>query len=117
TSWRCISGASGGGVTGWGPESSGEPERARRPRLTAAPRRPLRSLLPRGYAGYTEATAPRHLILPASTTVLLVVKLADSPYRPPQFIIGAHGTYSALEGDCAPSYLEVPLAPLGAYPP
>jgi AraC-like DNA-binding protein len=92
--------------------SAGEPERARWPRLAAAPRRPL---LPRGYAGYTEATAPRHLILPASTAVLLVVKLADSPHRPPQFIIGARGTYSALEGDCAPSYLEVPLAPLGAY--
>jgi len=95
--------------------SAGEPERARWPRLAAEPQRALRSLLPRGYAGYTEATAPRHLVLPASTAVPLVVKLADSPYRPPQFVVGAHGTYSVLEGDCAPSYLEVFLAPLGAY--
>ena len=92
-----------------------ELERARWPRLTGEPQPPLRSLLPRGYVGYTEATTPRHLILPASAAVLLVVKLADSPYRPPRFIIGAHGGYSVLEGNCAPSYLEVSLAPLGAY--
>lgn len=94
---------------------AGAPEGLRWPRLTAEPRRPLRSLLPRGYAGYTEATTPRHLVLPASTAVPLVVKLVDSPYRPPQFIVGAHGTFSVPEGDCAPSYLEVFLGPLGAY--
>jgi AraC-like DNA-binding protein len=95
--------------------STGAPERARWPRLAAAPRPPLRSLLPRGYAGYTEATAPRHLVLPATASVPLIVKLLDSPYRPPAFAMGAHGSYSVLEGDCAPSYLELWLAPLGAY--
>jgi AraC-like DNA-binding protein len=50
---------------------------------------------------------------PAS--VPLIVKILDSPYRPPAFVMGAHGTYSVMEGDCAPSYLEVWLAPLGAY--
>jgi AraC-like DNA-binding protein len=45
----------------------------------------------------------------------LVVKLADSAHRPPQFLLGAHGTAHVVEGDCAPSYLEVWLAPLGAY--
>jgi AraC-like DNA-binding protein len=29
--------------------------------------------------------------------------------------LGAHGSSTVLEGDCAPSYLEVLLAPLGAY--
>jgi hypothetical protein len=29
--------------------------------------------------------------------------------------MGAHGSSSVVEGDCAPSYLEVWLAPLGAY--
>jgi AraC-like DNA-binding protein len=29
--------------------------------------------------------------------------------------MGAHGAYSILEGDCAPSYLEAWLTPLGAY--
>jgi hypothetical protein len=72
---------------------AGEPEGARWPRVAAEPHRSLRSLLPRGYVGYTEATAPRHLILPASAAVPLVVKLVDSPYRPPQFIVGAHGPY------------------------
>jgi len=41
------------------------PERARWPRLAAAPHPQLRSLLLCGYAGYTEATTPWHLILPA----------------------------------------------------
>jgi AraC-like DNA-binding protein len=91
------------------------PERARSPRVVAAPHARLRSLLPRGYAGFTEATTPRHLVLPATTAVPLVVKLADSPYRPPAFVMGAHGSSVVLEGDCAPSYLEVLLSPLGAY--
>jgi AraC-like DNA-binding protein len=95
--------------------ASAEPERARWPRLSGSPHPLLRSLLPRGYAGFTEATTPRHLMLPATTSVPLVVKLLDSASRPPAFVMGAHGAYSVVEGDCAPSYLEVWLAPLGAY--
>ena len=34
------------------------PERARWPRLAAAPHPRLRALLPRGYVGFTEATTP-----------------------------------------------------------
>jgi AraC-like DNA-binding protein len=83
--------------------------------VAAAPQPPLRSLLPRGYAGFTEATTPRHLVLSATTSVPLVVKLLDSPHRPPAFVMGAGGASTVLEGDCAPSYLEVLLAPLGAY--
>jgi AraC-like DNA-binding protein len=99
------------GTTG----SAGASERARWPRLAAAPQPRLRSLLPRGYAGFTEATTPRQLVLPATTSIPLVVKLVDSAYRPPAFVMGAHGSSTVLEGDCAPSYLEVVLAPLGAY--
>jgi hypothetical protein len=89
---------------------AGEPECARWPRLAAAPRQQLRPLVPRGYAGFTEATAPSHLVLPATTSVPLVVKIIDSPHRPPPaFVMGAHGSYSVLEGDCAPSYLEASL--------
>jgi AraC-like DNA-binding protein len=95
--------------------STAAPERARWPRLVASPQPQLWSLLPRGYAGFTEATAPRHLVLPATTSVPLVVKLLDSPHRPPAFVMGARGSSTVLEGDCAPSYLEVLLAPLGAY--
>jgi len=43
--------------------STAPPERARWPRLAGSPHPQLRSALPRGYAGFTEATAPRHLIL------------------------------------------------------
>jgi FtsP/CotA-like multicopper oxidase with cupredoxin domain len=46
-------------------------------------------------------------------SVPLVVKLLDSAHRPPAFVMGAHGSSTVLEGDCAPSYLEVLLAPLG----
>jgi AraC-like DNA-binding protein len=91
------------------------PERARSPRVAGRPHPALRSLLPRGYAGFTEATLPRHLVLPATAAVPLVVKLADSPPRPPQFLMGAHGAPLVVDGDCARSYLEVWLAPLGAY--
>jgi AraC-like DNA-binding protein len=91
------------------------PERARWPRLVAAPHPRLRPLLRRGYAGFTEATSPRHLVVPATTSVPLVVKLRDTPYRPPQFVMGAHGGFTLLEGETAPSYVEVLLAPLGAY--
>jgi AraC-like DNA-binding protein len=90
-------------------------ERTRWPRLVAAPQARLRPLLPRGYVGFTEATTPRHLILPATTSVPLVVKLVDSPHRPPAFVMGAHDSFTVLEGACAPAYLEVLLAPLGAY--
>jgi hypothetical protein len=97
-----------------GETSTADPEQARWPRLAASPQPGLRSVVARGYAGYTEATAPRRLVLPATTAVPLVVKILDSPYRPPAFVMGAHGSYSVLEGDCAPSYLEVWLASLGA---
>jgi AraC-like DNA-binding protein len=95
--------------------STGAPERARRPRLGASPHPLLAALVPRGYAGFTEATTPRRLVLPATTSIPVVVKLVDSPYRPPAFVMGAHGTFSVVEGDCAPAYVEVLLDPLGAY--
>jgi AraC-like DNA-binding protein len=97
------------------PATTAGPERARWPRLVASPQPRLRSLLARGYAGFTEATFPRRLVLPATASVPLVVKLADSPYRPPAFVMGAHDASTVLEGTCAPSYLEVILNPLGAY--
>ena len=91
------------------------PERARSPRVAAAPQPLLRSLLTRGYAGFTEATTPRRIVVPATTSVPLVVKLLDSPHRPPAFVMGANGSSTVLEGECAPSYVEVLLEPLGAY--
>jgi AraC-like DNA-binding protein len=91
------------------------PERVRSPRVAAAPQPLLRSLLTRGYAGFTEATTPRRIVVPATTSVPLVVKLLDSPHRPPAFVMGASDSSTVLEGECAPSYVEVLLEPLGAY--
>jgi AraC-like DNA-binding protein len=91
------------------------PERARWPRLAATPHPRLQGLLPRGYVGFTEATTPRRLVLPARTWVPVVIKLADSPDRPPAFVMGAAEAFTVLEGACAPSYVELLLDPLGAY--
>jgi hypothetical protein len=91
------------------------PERARWPRLAAAPHPLLRPLLPRGYAGFTQAATPRHLVLPATTSVPLVVKILDSAHRPPAFVMSPHASSWLVDGDCAASYLEVWLDPLGAY--
>lgn len=86
------------------------------PRAARAPHPKLRSSLTRGYAGFTDAIEPSGgFLLPASLSVLLVIKLEDSALRPPQFVTGVHGSYSVVDGACAPAYVEVRLAPLGAY--
>jgi AraC-like DNA-binding protein len=73
-------------------------------------------VLARDYSGFTAASAPHgHFVLPATTTVTLVLKLQDSVLRPPQFVHGAHGAFARVTGECAPSYIELRLAPLAAY--
>jgi len=67
--------------------------------------------------GFNRATAPRHLDLPATTSIPLVVKTVDSRHRPAAFAMGAPGSFTVLEGACAPFHLEALLAPLGAYRP
>lgn len=84
-------------------------------RLRGLPHPLLRSAVPAGYGAVT-ATPERHsVVLPATPAVPLVVKLADSAYRPPQFVMGAHGVVRRPEGACAPRYLELWLAPVRAY--
>jgi hypothetical protein len=72
-------------------------------------------MLPRGYAGFTEATTPRQIVVHASTWVPLFVRLVDSAHRPAAFVLGADATSRVLEGGSAPEYLEVLLAPPAAY--
>jgi len=55
------------------------------------------------------------LVVAATASVPLVLKLVDSPHRPPAFAVGAHDSYAVMDGACAPSYLEAWLSPLGAY--
>jgi AraC-like DNA-binding protein len=95
--------------------STAAPDRAWWPRLVTNPRAQLRPLHPHGYVNFTEATTSRHLILPATTSVFLVVEIVDSPHRPPAFLVGAHDSFMVLEGAGARSWLGVLLAPLGAY--
>lgn len=98
-----------------GPGRGAEPEQARWPRLRAAPHPAVRTLLARDHLGIDEPTAPRHLVIPASTTVTMVIKLADSPHRTPTFVMGPHAEHVVVDGRCAPSYVEIALEPLGAY--
>jgi AraC-like DNA-binding protein len=76
----------------------------------------LRSVVARDYAGFTDVTEPSGgFVLPATTSVLVVMKIQDSALRPPEFVNGAHDSFSVVDGACSPSYLEAWLSPLGAY--
>jgi antitoxin (DNA-binding transcriptional repressor) of toxin-antitoxin stability system len=57
-----------------------------------------------GPARRSPATRGGHGTMPPSSrwSVPLVVKLLDSAHRPPAFVMGAHGSSTVLEGDCAP---------------
>ncbi len=92
-----------------------ESERSAWPRPRRSPHPVLRQCLARDYVGSTEAIGRHRLLLPATTSVGLVFKIRDSPHRPPAFLTGPLDSFCLLEGECAPSYLEVWLAPLGAY--
>ena len=89
-----------------------EPERNRSAGAGRPPHPELRSLVARDYAGFRDGGG-HHLVLPASASVPLIVKIEDSPVRPPEFAMGARDSFLAVEGACAPAYLNVWLAPLG----
>jgi AraC-like DNA-binding protein len=73
-------------------------------------------MLAHGYEGFDEDSSPHgDFVIPASVMTPLVVKVEDSPLRPPVFISGPSGSYIRVEGVCAPAYIEMRLAPLGAY--
>ena len=94
----------------------GDPARLGSLRFARRPHVGLRSVVSRPYAGITGAIEQSGgFVLPATASVLLVMKVADSALRPPQFVYGAHATYATIDGACAPSYAQVLLAPLGAY--
>jgi AraC-like DNA-binding protein len=92
-----------------------ESERAALPRVVGRPHALVRSLLAQPYTGIAPETARHRLLLSATARVSLVVKIDDSPYRPPGFVQGTHDRYAVVDGECARSYLEVGMAPLGAY--
>lgn len=92
-----------------------EPERVRFPRVVGAPHPLLVPHLARRHTGFVERTRPRHLVIPASATVSVVVKLRDSAHRPDAFVAGPHHAHLVPEGECATSYVEVRLGPLSGY--
>jgi AraC-like DNA-binding protein len=103
-------------VTGPASESPAmSPERARSPVAVGSPHAELRPFLARDYAGFTETSVPHHLVLPATAAVPLVLRVQDPLDRPPAFVLGVHSSYMTMPESCAPEYVEVWLAPLGAY--
>jgi len=66
------------------------------------------------YQGF-EGEPDSGMVLPATAEVVVVVKVEDSPLRPPEFVTGARGAPLRIEGACAPSYVEISLPPLRAY--
>jgi AraC-like DNA-binding protein len=73
-------------------------------------------MLSRGYTGWL-LTLDRSgsFVLPATTSVTLVLKLADSAHRPPEFVSGVQQSYTLIGGGCSPRYVQVAFTPLGAY--
>jgi AraC-like DNA-binding protein len=45
----------------------------------------------------------------------MVLKIDDSSHRPPAFLHGVHDRFSIMDGECSRTYLEISMAPLGAY--
>jgi hypothetical protein len=94
-------------------------ERVGPPRAGGVPHPQLRGLLARDYASFTEPAAPPHdLVSPATTAVGIVVKLNDSDWRPPEFLIGARDFCIRSRipvGDSAHPNMQHWLTPLGAY--
>ena len=92
-------------------------ERVRRPGMRSAPHPQLQPLLTRDYASFTDACTPNHgLVLPARASIVIVLTLQGPPWTLPAALAGGHDAFWSLaEGACPPAYMEIWLAPLGAY--
>jgi AraC-like DNA-binding protein len=68
------------------------------------------------YEGFgQDQTRYGDFVLPASVVTPLVVTAVDSPLGPPAVVYGPAGSYTVVDGTCPPAYIEVCVAPLGAY--
>jgi AraC-like DNA-binding protein len=84
--------------------------------VSRPPQPALRDTLSRGYQGWLRPhDRAGRFVLPASLSVQMVVKVEDSALRPPEFVNGVADAHSAIEGGCAPRYVQIVLSPLGAY--
>jgi AraC-like DNA-binding protein len=84
--------------------------------VVRAPHPRLRSIVARGYAGWTlRPDRVDRFVVPAHTSVQVVLKVEDSALRPPEFVHGGATRHSVFEGGCAPRYLQIDLTPPGAY--
>ena len=90
-------------------------ERSRWPRVDGAPHPLVRPLLTRDYAGFTEAPTHPDVAAPATAAIAIILRFEDVPQFPQEILAGAHKTVWMATGPCAPTHLELWLAPLGAY--
>jgi AraC-like DNA-binding protein len=90
-------------------------ERIAWPQPQRRPHPALRHLLAHDYWAATGDLGTHRLLQPATTTVALVIKMRDSPHRAPAFVAGPQTRYALIDGECALSYVEVRLTPLGAF--
>ncbi len=68
------------------------------------------------YLGFEGGDSLSHpLLLPATATIPVLITLVDPPHRPPAFLHGAHADFTVQEAPCAAEYVQLALAPLGAY--
>ena len=89
---------------------------AHSPRLALTPDPRLRPLLAHRYEGFDEDSTPRgEFVIPAGVVTPLVVDVEASPWRPPALVYGPNGSHTVVDTACPPAYIEMCLAPLGAY--
>lgn len=84
--------------------------------VARAPDPRLDSIVACRYVGWTlRPDRMDRFVVPAHTSVQLVLKVEHSAVRPPEFVHGAAIRHTEFEGGCAPRYLQIELTPLGAY--
>ncbi len=92
-------------------------ERVRWPGTRSAAHPHVQPLLTRDYASFTDVSTPDHgFVLPARASILIVLTLQGPPWVPAA-LAGGHDAFWSVGqvGACPPAYMEIWLAPLGAY--
>ncbi|MEC3919406.1 helix-turn-helix domain-containing protein [Nocardia sp. CDC160] len=94
---------------------SAAPIRDKYYRIARTPHPSVRKFLASNYFGYSLACGPCPLLLPATTSVAIVLKLDDSDSTPRTLLDGNHAVYRAVPDATCRCNLVIWLSPLGTY--